>query len=62
MGIYLRISSHVRKPHSHVYDFATAPLLISLYMRKILFSFLSVQVLKVTRVKPEADMKISSVA
>jgi hypothetical protein len=27
---------------SHTYDFATAPLWISLYMRKICFSFLSV--------------------
>jgi hypothetical protein len=36
---YLRISS--RKPFL-IYDFATAPLWISLYMRKIFFSFLSV--------------------
>ncbi len=27
---------------SHIYDFSTAPFWISLYMRKILFSFLSV--------------------
>ncbi len=37
MGKYLRISSYI------IYDFATAPLWISLYMRKIWFSFLSVQ-------------------
>ncbi len=41
MGIYLRISSYIRKPF-FIYDFATAPLWISLYMRKIWFSFLSV--------------------
>jgi hypothetical protein len=34
MGKYLRISSYIRKPFL-IYDFATAPLLISLYMRKI---------------------------
>ncbi len=39
---YLRISSHIRKPF-RIYDFAPDPILwISLYMRKILFSFLSV--------------------
>ncbi len=38
---YLRISSYIRKPFL-IYDFATAPLWISPYMRKILFSFLSV--------------------
>ncbi len=38
---YLRISSYVRKPFL-IYDFATAPIWISLYLRKILFSFLSV--------------------
>ncbi len=38
MGKYLRISSYIRKPF-FIYDFATAPLSISLYMRKILFSF-----------------------
>ncbi len=42
MGKYLRISSFSRKPFL-IYDFATAPLWISLYMRKIGFSFLSVQ-------------------
>jgi hypothetical protein len=38
---YLRISSYIRTPFL-VYDFATAPLWISFYMRKIWFSFLSV--------------------
>ncbi len=42
MGKYLRISLYIRKPLL-IYNFATAPLWISLYMRKILFSFLSVQ-------------------
>ncbi len=41
MGKYLRISSYIRKPFL-IYDFAAAPLSSSLYMRKILFSFLSV--------------------
>ncbi len=41
MGKYLRISSYIRKPFL-MYDFATAPFIISLYMRKIWFSFLSV--------------------
>jgi hypothetical protein len=41
MGKYLRISSYIRKPFL-IYDFATAPLWISLSMRKILFYFLSV--------------------
>jgi hypothetical protein len=36
MGKYLRISSYIRKPFL-IYDFATAPLRISLYMRKIRF-------------------------
>ncbi len=31
----------IRKPF-HIYDFAAAPLRISFFMRKILFSFLSV--------------------
>ncbi len=36
---YLRISSsYIRKP-SIIYDFATDPIWISLYMRKILFLF-----------------------
>ncbi len=39
MGKYLRISSYIRKPFL-IYDFATAPLWISLYMRKIWFFFL----------------------
>ncbi len=34
--------THIRKPFL-IYDFATAPLWISLYIRKILFSFLSVR-------------------
>ncbi len=41
MEKYLRISSYIMKPFL-IYDFATAPLWISLNMRKILFSFLSV--------------------
>ncbi len=44
MGKYFRISSFIRKPFL-IYDFATVPLWISLYMRKIFFSFLSVQLL-----------------
>ncbi len=42
MGKYFCISSYIRKPFL-IYDFATAPLWISPYMRKIFFSFLSVQ-------------------
>ncbi len=42
MGKSLRISSYIRKPFL-IYNFATAPLWISLYIRKILFYFLSVQ-------------------
>ncbi len=38
----LRISSYIRKSFL-IYDFAHNPIWISLYMRKILFSFLSVQ-------------------
>jgi hypothetical protein len=38
MRKYLLISSYIRKPFL-IYDFATAPLRISLYMRNILFSF-----------------------
>ncbi len=38
---YLRISSYIRKPFL-IYDFATDPIWISIHMRKILFSFLSV--------------------
>ncbi len=34
----------IRKAFLLIYDFATAPLWISLYMRKILFSFLSVYI------------------
>ncbi len=41
MNKYLHISSYIRKPFL-VYDFATAPVWISLHMRKIYFSFLSV--------------------
>ncbi len=41
MGKYFCISSYIRKPFL-IYVFATAPLWISLYMRKIWFSFLSV--------------------
>ncbi len=35
---YLRISSYIRKPFL-IYDFATDPIWISLYMRKISFLF-----------------------
>ncbi len=38
LGKYLRSSSYIRNPFL-IYDFATAPLWISLYMRKIFFSF-----------------------
>jgi hypothetical protein len=41
MGKYWRISSYIRKSFL-IYDFATAPLWISLYMRKLYFSFLLV--------------------
>ncbi len=41
MTKYLRISSYTRKAFL-IYDFATAPIWISLYMRKIWFSFLPV--------------------
>ncbi len=43
VGKYLRISSYIRKPFP-INDFATAPLWISLYMKKIFFSFLSVHI------------------
>ncbi len=39
--IWLTASSYIRKPFL-IYDFATAPLWIFFYMRKIRFSFLSV--------------------
>ncbi len=41
MGKYMRISSYIRKPFL-IYDFATALVWISLHLRKIWFSFLSV--------------------
>jgi hypothetical protein len=41
LGKFLRISSYIRQPFP-IYDFATVPLWISLNMRKIFFSFLSV--------------------
>ncbi len=41
MAKYLRISSYIRKPFL-IYDFTTNTICISLYMRKISFSFLSV--------------------
>jgi hypothetical protein len=41
MTKYLRISSYITKPFL-IYEFATALLWISLYMKKILFVFLSV--------------------
>ncbi len=37
MTKYFRISSYIRKPFL-IYDFATAPFWISLYIRKIFFS------------------------
>jgi hypothetical protein len=39
---YQRPSSYIKKPFL-IYDFETDPIWISLYMRKILFSFLSVR-------------------
>ncbi len=47
MGKYLCISSYIRKPFL-IYDFATALLWISQYMRKVWFSFLSVQYVSFT--------------
>jgi hypothetical protein len=41
MGKYFSISTYVRKLFL-IYDFVTDPLWISLYMRNIWFSFLSV--------------------
>ncbi len=41
MGKYLRISSYIRKPFL-IYDFAPDPILISIYVRKFCFLFLSV--------------------
>ncbi len=38
---YLRFSSYIRKPYL-IYDFAPDPICISLSMRKVVFSFLSV--------------------
>ncbi len=43
MTEYLRISSYIRKPFL-IYDFATAPIWISLYMRKIFSPFLSMYI------------------
>ncbi len=40
MTKYLRISSYIRKPF-FIYDFATASIWMSLYMRNILFLFIS---------------------
>ncbi len=48
MGKNLRITSYIRKPFL-IYDFAPDPICISLYMRKIMFSFLSVHLYSVTR-------------
>ncbi len=42
-GEKLRISSYIRK-HFLLYDFAPDPIWMSLYMRKVLFSFLSVYI------------------
>ncbi len=55
MGKYLRISSYIRKPFL-IYDFATAPLWISLYMRKLWFSFLSVYKWKAQWKSAKGDM------
>jgi hypothetical protein len=41
---YLHISSYIRKQQA--YDFATGPIWISLFMRKIYFSFLSIWLFK----------------
>ncbi len=41
MGKYLRISSYMRKPFL-IYDFATAPLKISLYEENLIYIFISV--------------------
>ncbi len=53
MEKYLRISSYIRKPFL-IYDFATASLWISLYMRKIWFSFLSVYTVQYTGISRTA--------
>ncbi len=50
MGKYLRISSYIKKSFL-IYDFATAPLWVYLYMRKILFSYLSVWKLSMLKVR-----------
>ena len=42
MTKYLRISSYIRKPFL-IHDFAPDPFWISLYMMKIIFSFLTVR-------------------
>ncbi len=47
---YLRISLYIRKPFL-IYDFAPDPIWISLYMRKSLFSFLSVYGFRESRYK-----------
>jgi hypothetical protein len=39
--IYEEMGKYMRRPLV-IYDFATAPFWISLYLRKVLFSFLSV--------------------
>jgi hypothetical protein len=57
MAKYLRISLYIRKPFL-IYDFATDPILISLYMRKISFSFLSVY----ARANPWCTLYISVTA
>jgi hypothetical protein len=56
MGKYVRISSFIRKPFI-IYDFATAPFLISLYVRNIFFSFLSLQQKKVGYLDSEESGK-----
>ncbi len=58
MGKYLRFDPYIRKPFL-IYDFATAPLWISLYMKKIFFSFLLVytrEYLYILREEKEEDL------
>jgi hypothetical protein len=59
MGKYLCISQYINKPFL-IYDFATAPLWISLYMRKIRFYFLSVYA-EYSSVQSENTPKILSI-
>ncbi len=56
MGKYLRISSYIRKPFL-IYDFATAPFWISLYMTKILYSFYQCVALRIHSFEHSTDSK-----